>query len=336
MKGPEKFVSELTDEESEILKTLYRASSNNRIRQRSHMILLSSRGHDIKELSNIFEVKRDTVSTRIDLWEKYGLDGLKDRDRSGRPPKINDSDTKSVLEIISQFPQNPRGIIARIQETLNIKISSSTLKRTVKKLNFRWKRTRTSLKHLRDENEFQQTQSEIRELTELHHSGIIDLFFSDQSGFQIGSSVPYAYQPIGKSLEIPGNCRKRLNVMGFLTPDNELISFCFECTINSDVVIACFDELAKKITKSTVVIIDNAPVHHSNDFYDKIDEWAKKGLFIMHLPTYSPELNLIEHLWRMIKYKWINISDYLSYETLVKQVEYILKNVGTKFCIDFS
>ena len=94
--------------------------------------------------------------------------------------------------------------------------------------------------------------------------------------------------------------------------------------------------LFEKITKSTVAIIGNAPVHHSADFYDKIDEWVEKGLFIMHLPPYSPEFYLINNFWRMIKYKWINISGYLSYETLVKQVEYKLKNVGFKFCINFS
>ena len=90
------------------------------------------------------------------------------------------------------------------------------------------------------------------------------------------------------------------------------------------------------MTKTSVVVIDNAPMHHSTDFCDKMNEWAEKGLFIMYLPPYSPELNKIEILWRFIKYSWIEISAYLSYEKLVKEVEYILKNVGTKFCIDFS
>jgi transposase len=336
VKGPEKYASELTEEESALLKTLHKESCDSRVRRRAHIILLSSKGYSINELSDIFDVKRDTVSARINAWEKYGPTGLKDSDRSGRPPKLNASDTESAAEIIRQSPQNPRQITARIQEALNIKISASTLKRTVKKLNLRWKRTRTSLKHLRDENEFQQTEAEIRELSELHRSGIIDLFFSDQSGFQIGSYVPYAYQPVGETLEIPGDSRKRLNVMGFFSPDNRLISFTFECTINSDAVIACFDEFVKQTTKTSVAVIDNAPMHHSTDFCDKINEWAEKGLFIMYLPPYSPELNKIEILWKFIKYSWIEISAYLSYENLVKQVEYILKNVGSKFCIDFS
>ena len=97
MKGPEKFASELTEEEAALLKSLYNESSDSRVRQRSHMILLSSKGYSINEISDIFGVKRDTVSARIDAWEKYGPAGLKDPDRSGCPPKLNISDTPAVL-----------------------------------------------------------------------------------------------------------------------------------------------------------------------------------------------------------------------------------------------
>ncbi|MDR2810274.1 MAG: transposase [Tannerellaceae bacterium] len=35
----------------------------------------------------------------------------------------------------------------------------------------------------------------------------------------------------------------------------------------------------------------------------KIQQWLKQDLFIFFLPPYSPELNMIEILWRFIKYK---------------------------------
>ena len=131
MKAPEKFVSGLTGEEELLLETLMKESPDARVRTRAHMILLSSGGYSIRELSDIFEVRRDTVSACISAWEKYGPEGLKDRHRSGRPPKLNASETEAAAEIIRETPQNPRQIIARIQEKLNITISASTLKRLV-------------------------------------------------------------------------------------------------------------------------------------------------------------------------------------------------------------
>ena len=37
-------------------------------------------------------------------------------------------------------------------------------------------------------------------------------------------------------------------------------------------------------------------------------KWVKRGLIIKYLPPYSPELNLIEILWRFMKYDWLPFS----------------------------
>src|SRR5215467_3242852 len=67
--------------------------------------------------------------------------------------------------------------------------------------------------------------------------------------------------------------------------------------------------LAKSL-KKTVVVIDNASVHTSEEFEECLPRWKKKGLIIKYLSTYSPELNLIEILWRKIKYTWLPFSAY--------------------------
>jgi transposase len=157
------------------------------------------------------------------------------------------------------------------------------------------------------------------------------LVYFDESGFSLDSQVPYAYQPIGKTIEIPSARSKRINVLGFLSTDNKFSPYCFECSVNTDVVVACFNDFAKTITKKTVLIIDNAPTHHSGQFVENIPDWEEKGLFIKYLPPYSPELNLIEILWRFIKYRWLPFSAYLSYENLVCQLEKILLAVGTEY-----
>ncbi len=77
-------------------------------------------------------------------------------------------------------------------------------------------------------------------------------------------------------------------------------------------------------------------MHHSNVFIENIPAWEDKGLFLEYLPSYSPELNLIEILWRFIKYHWLPISAYHSFRSLVENVEYILRNVGEEFNIDFA
>ncbi len=86
--------------------------------------------------------------------------------------------------------------------------------------------------------------------------------------------------------------------------------------------------LRKKLPKKRVVIIDNAPTHTSKKFLSKIKELEKKGLFIKYLPTYSPQLNIIEILWRFIKYEWLPFSTYSSFKQLLIEVENILIQIG--------
>ena len=57
---------------------------------------------------------------------------------------------------------------------------------------------------------------------------------------------------------------------------------------------------------------------------------------MLSLPTYSAELNIIEILWRFIKYQWLPFSAYLSFQHLVEEVQKILKLIGSKYTINFS
>ena len=83
-----------------------------------------------------------------------------------------------------------------------------------------------------------------------------------------------------------------------------------------------------------VVIMDNASVHNIPE--SKLLEWSKKGLEIVKLTPYSPELNIIEILWRFIKYKWLELSAYGSYKSLVESVCNILALVGVNYEINFA
>lgn len=141
---------------------------------------------------------------------------------------------------------------------------------------------------------------------------------------------------MGQTIEIPAAKGKRLNVLGFFNTNNELVPFCTPGSVDTLLVIGCFDAFCQSLTKKTVVVIDNAPIHTAQAFEKKRPVWEQKGLFLYFLPGYSPELNLIEILWRFIKYYWLPFSAYLNFDTLVEAVEEILIHVGTKYKIEFQ
>jgi hypothetical protein len=61
---------------------------------------------------------------------------------------------------------------------------------------------------------------------------------------------------------------------------------------------------------------------------------GQKGIDHQIFTAYSPGLNLIEILWRFMKYYWLPRSAYASFHHLCEAVEEILKQFGTTYTID--
>ena len=122
---------------------------------------------------------------------------------------------------------------------------------------------------------------------------------------------------------------KRINVLGFLSRNGTLKSYIADGRVDSDKVIEVFNDFTSTLTKPTVVILDNASYHKSKKFKAELSKWSNRGLTLLYLPPYSPQLNIIEILWKFMKYYWIEYTAYLSYDNLLKYVKKIFANYGT-------
>jgi len=177
----------------------------------------------------------------------------------------------------------------------------------------------------------------LKELQRAVLRGEQDLYYFDEAGFSLTPTVPYGWQPIGKRIEIPSSKSKQINILGFLDYRGDGFDpYVVEGCVDASIAIACLDSFCKKIKRPTTVVIDNAPVHTSGLFQSMIPEWEKRGLYLWFLPAYCPELNLIEILWKKIKYYWLPIQAYQSFEKLNDELNNILANIGKKIRISFQ
>jgi hypothetical protein len=202
-------------------------------------------------------------------------------------------------------------------------------------LGYKWKRVRLSLKDKRDQVQFDKQQLELEQLKELHRMEYIDLYYCDESHFGLTPNVGYAWQHKDNPILLPAAKGRRLSVFGLMTPDCKLCSWIVEGSINYVAVIAILDKFVTQITKKTVVVIDNAPIHRSKKFMAKIAEWKLQDLLIYFLPAYCPELNIIEILWKHIKYYWLPFDAFLNFQNLKQQLTSVLTSVGSKYRINY-
>ncbi len=189
-----KYVSPLSEVELSTLTSMYKYHPSSQVRSRAHGILLSHQRFRLQEIAKILFLTRQSVSTLFNNWETYGLAGLYDQPRNGRPRALSGEEEKLVKESIQKEPRSIKRVIAILAEQSHKWISNSTLKRILKRERLRWKRVRKSLKSKRDEQQFRQAQQRIEQLTFRQQQGEIDLFYFDEAGFSLDPYIPYAWQ----------------------------------------------------------------------------------------------------------------------------------------------
>jgi len=162
----------------------------------------------------------------------------------------------------------------------------------------------------------------LKPLMEQAKAGAITLLFIDASHFVMGCDfLGYIYGKARRFIKTFSG-RKRYNVLGALNFVSKKVS-----TITNDTYITASEicELFKKIAieyanKSIYIVLDNAR-------YQKctiVAELAKQlGIHLVYIPPYSPNLNLIERLWKHVKNK-LRTKYYNNFDAFQNKIDSIL------------
>lgn len=321
-----KFVDQLSSEDRQWLLMTWKSHRLHAVRSRAHAVLLSNQGFSIKALSGAFLIVEDTARAWINRWLQRGREGLEDDPRPGGPPILNGEEQEIALGLLRQHPTDPRAVIIAIAEQTGKRISRSTLRRLARKARLRWKRFRKSVKHLRDPEAFQRAKQELAELTAMEG---VNVAYFDEATFSLTATVPYGWQPIGERtrIELSGK-RQAIHVLAVETESHRTTAYIHRGSIDGESVIACIDDFAKHIRKLTVLVLDNASVHTCKKLLERLGDWESRGLILYPLPSYSPELNLIEHRWKNVKYTQLPAVAWKGLKALGEHLTAIFSNTG--------
>ena len=138
-----------------------------------------------------------------------------------------------------------------------------------------------------------------------------------------------------EKVTLPSTPGGGLNCFALLSRDNRCLSQVTEAPITAAWVSERLDALSLSLRRLTVVVLDNARVH-TKAVKERSSVWQERGLFVVFLPVYSPHLNLVEVLWRKLKYEWLQACDYTDKETLHYAVRQALAAVGKSLTIQFG
>jgi len=101
---PKRIDYQLTDEQVELIDEAIKHAPEPEVRQRAMAVKLLHLGHSAQNVAEIMAVELVSIYNWQKRWVAEGIAGLKNRPRSGRPMKADQSYCHRLAEVIEQDP----------------------------------------------------------------------------------------------------------------------------------------------------------------------------------------------------------------------------------------
>ena len=285
----------LSPTEQIILKEAHRAAQEKRHAVKIKTVLLLHEGWDYEQISKILLLDDSTPRRYFKIWESQGLDGLVENHHEGSDSKLTDeqqSQLKRHLEQVTYF--SAKSIVAYIAKTFEVTYSPGGLVHLLNRLGFVYKKTKAVPGKADPEKQkaFIESYHQLKEQKGPHDR----IYFMDGAHPNHNAMPAYGWIAKGKTKEIRTNtARKRINLNGAIDVSDFDLVIREDETLNAQSTIALFKQIESKnpLAKVIYIIADNAPYYRSKLIREHLID---SKIRIVFLPSYSPNLNLIERL----------------------------------------
>lgn len=297
------------------------------VRRRMQALLLKSLGLPHYEIAEILDISETTLREYFDLYLTGGVAALKELHYQGKANPLHERKD----EIITALEENPPATLkearAIIQKVTGLERSLTQVSEFLKEN----KIVRRKVKQIpaKADVEAQETfkTETLKPLIEQAEQRKIHLFFVDAAHFVLLPFLGYLYSLTVRYVKSASG-RKRLSVLGALnTVTKELVTVTNHKYINALVVCELLEKLAQQFRDLPIVLImDNARYQKCKLVLEKA---ASLNIQIVFLPPYSPNLNLIERLWKFVKKKVLYNQFYKDYEQFCMTILDCLEQTDT-------
>jgi len=207
------------------------------------------------------------------------------------------------IELKTRIYNTAEQVIFWVEEHCNVSYSLRGMQTLLKHLDFTYKKNR-----LVPGKADPEAQRQFVQWFEKMRAGLGPddrIFFGDAVHVKHNAEAGFAWSPVGEPHIIPTNSgRERYNVLGaYCTQTHEHVFILTEDNINQDTVIELLQklqDLCPEVAK-TYLVLDNASYNKAL----RVREQAQASRITLKFqPPYSPNLNLIERLWKFMRKKF--------------------------------
>jgi len=302
---------------SEELEQALHSTADNKLHHRLLTLNALLKGHPPELVADIMNVSMRTLYNWVKRWNESGIDGLPNKDKCGRPPKLSAEKLKKIVELV----ENPDianechwtaiKLHGYLKKNEAIELGYSSLTRLLHKKGFALKRPRPWPVG----QDVEKRRQFVEDLNNLLSEGDLEVWFCDESGFLADPRPRRIWAKKGTVPTTPATgLHLRESVIGAVYPESGELTALVVRSVDTNVFQAFINMFAEQTKdRNIVLVIDNASWHKSKSL-----DWHH--IKPIYLPPYSPDLNPIERLWRVVKDRHFTQWYTKDRETLIQRI----------------
>jgi transposase len=294
-------------------------------------LLILGKGIGLEECATLESISVQTIYNWLKAFLLHGVASLGYRVSPGRKPKLTKSQKRELVKLIKAGPLAAGygtacwySLLVQdlIYRRYGVLYNRHYVCQLLHNLGFSFQKARFVSSHLDSERRKTWLESTWPEVLRLSEEKNTVILFEDEVSFSQWGSLGYTWAPIGQQPEVKTTgIRKGYKVFGAIEYfTGRFYYWGMESKFNSEKYQQFLRYLMKKIQKPILIIHDNAKYHISKQM--RVSYEAYKGrLQIFELPSYSPDYNPIEFLWKKMKVRATHNKYFPDFEDLVSSVE---------------
>jgi transposase len=309
----------LTQEQIIEIRHLHSKCPVKRFADKLKALLLLDKGLSCIEVGEILLLDDDTIRKYRNQYLSQGAESLLSDNNKGSQAYLNIGQIESLDEHLQDSVySDSKGVRDWVAQNFNIMYTASGIISLLKRMGFVYKKpVLTPCKaNVEKQEEF---VAEYRELKNNLPKGD-QIYFVDGVHPQHNAIAGYGWIKKGKTKHLQtNNGRQRININGAINLETKQVIYVEDERINAQTMIALLKQILKAQKEGKIhIILDNARYYHAM----LVKEFLADNLRIVFhfLPPYSPNLNIIERLWGILKEEVVYNTFYLQFCNFKKAV----------------
>jgi len=297
-------------------------------------ILAVMDGQSFAQVAVVLRVQEKTVIKWVGVFCCYGLQGAPHQKPTGRPPTLTPTQQAALATLIDEGPVKAgfSGACWRspmmqqlIYDRFGVFSNVFYIAQLLKNLGFSFQKAALVSDHLdKDKRQAWRTTTWPQILRRAKERKAL-LLFGDEASFPQWGTLTSTWARRGQQPQVK-TCGKRKGYKVFGLIDSFTGHFFYQGQdgrLNSAASITFLTRVLAQTTQPIILIQDGAKYHTSAETTAFFAQQAAR-LQVVQLPTYSPDYNPIEKLWKKIKQQDTHLHYFPTFEALTEKVEQAL------------